>query len=93
MTDAATQTTLSWEEMALAHLRESGQEPFMVSELHTRFWLHVVNCMKVPRGLADASEAGSQRAYFSFALPSGSWPTFYQLVAGLPCHEDRKFPA
>ena len=64
---------------------------YSIDDFLTRFWLRVVNCMHVPRGLADGAGTGSQQAAFTFHLPSSDKSMIAELVQGLTLHAGMKY--
>ena len=52
------------------YLRRSSLGCYNIGEKVQQFFVRVVQCMRVPRGLSDGKGTGSQQAYFQFELPS-----------------------
>ena len=71
------------EDIVRAYLKRKGESTYKIEDLITRFFLRVVSCMHVPRGLADGAGTGSQQAYFKFELPSGDEALLEALTEGL----------
>ena len=52
------------------YLRRESLGCYHIGEKVQQFYVRVVQCMRVPRGLSDGKGTGSQQAYFQFELPS-----------------------